>query len=172
MIRRIPNFDQTLNRNNLVEKLLAKNHKNALTLAAILMIEGMRINQSTQDKLYDQLLNKYNDIAVFSRIRGNKILERFTVQDCNTPHSCDYRYNSFNTENDLMILYFALFKLTPKIKEFSVWHCQDVINENAKSVFSLDALCRRFLSLSNPNNPGFVLEYKSLCEALMVFIAN
>ena len=31
-------------------------------------------------------------IAVFSRIRGNKILERFTVQDCNTPHSCDYRY--------------------------------------------------------------------------------
>ena len=51
MIRRIPNFDQTLNRNNLVEKLLAKNYKNALTLAAILMIEGMRINQSTQDKL-------------------------------------------------------------------------------------------------------------------------
>ena len=32
-------------------------------------------------------------IAVFSRIRGNKILERFTVQDCNTPHSRDYRYN-------------------------------------------------------------------------------
>lgn len=31
-------------------------------------------------------------IAVFSRIRGNKILERFTVQDCNTPHSRDYRY--------------------------------------------------------------------------------
>jgi hypothetical protein len=33
-----------------------------------------------------------NIIAVFSRIRGNKILERSTVQDCNTPHSCDYRY--------------------------------------------------------------------------------
>ena len=141
MIRRIPNFDQTLNRNNLVDKLLAKNHKNALTLAAILIIEGMRNNQSTQDKLYDQLLNKYND-------------------------------NSFNTENDLMILYSALFKLTPKIKEFSVWHCQDVINEIAKSFFSLDELCRRFLSLSNPNNPGFVLEYKSLREALMLFITN
>ena len=32
-------------------------------------------------------------IAVFSRMRGNKILERLTVQDSNTPHSCDYRYN-------------------------------------------------------------------------------
>ena len=31
-------------------------------------------------------------IAVFSRMRGNIILERLTVQDCNTPHSCDYRY--------------------------------------------------------------------------------
>ena len=34
-------------------------------------------------------------IAVFSRMRGNKILERFTVQDFNTPHSCDYRYKEF-----------------------------------------------------------------------------
>ena len=33
------------------------------------------------------------DIAAFSRMRGNKILERLTVQDSNTPHSCDYRYN-------------------------------------------------------------------------------
>jgi predicted nucleotidyltransferase len=33
-----------------------------------------------------------SDIAVFSRMRGNKILERLTVQDSNTPHSCDYRY--------------------------------------------------------------------------------
>ena len=32
------------------------------------------------------------DIAVFSRMRGNRILEKLTVQDCNTPHSCDYRY--------------------------------------------------------------------------------
>ena len=31
-------------------------------------------------------------IAVFSRMRGNRILERLTVHDCNTPHSCDYRY--------------------------------------------------------------------------------
>ena len=33
-------------------------------------------------------------IAVFSRMRGNKILERLTVKDSNTPHSCDYRYNN------------------------------------------------------------------------------
>ena len=32
-------------------------------------------------------------IAVFSRMRGNKILERLTVKDSNTPHPCDYRYN-------------------------------------------------------------------------------
>ena len=25
-------------------------------------------------------------------MRGNKILERLTVKDSNTPHSCDYRY--------------------------------------------------------------------------------
>ena len=31
-------------------------------------------------------------IAVFSRMRGNKILERLTVKDSNTPHPCDYRY--------------------------------------------------------------------------------
>ena len=35
----------------------------------------------------------YRHIAVFSRVRGNKILERLTVKDSNTPHSCDYRYN-------------------------------------------------------------------------------
>ena len=33
-------------------------------------------------------------IAVFSRMRGNRILERLTAQDCNTPHSCDYRYKT------------------------------------------------------------------------------
>ena len=27
-------------------------------------------------------------------MRGNKILERLTVKDSNTPHSCDYRYMS------------------------------------------------------------------------------
>ena len=38
-------------------------------------------------------IDAYNVIAVFSRMRGNKILERLTVRDSNTPHSCDYRYN-------------------------------------------------------------------------------
>jgi len=36
-------------------------------------------------------------IAVFSCMRGNKILGRLTVQDSNTPHSCDYRYNDAAT---------------------------------------------------------------------------
>jgi len=41
-------------------------------------------------------LNYLKDtIAVFSHMRGNKILERLTVQDSNTPHSCDYRYIYF-----------------------------------------------------------------------------
>jgi hypothetical protein len=69
-------------------------------------------------------------------------------------------------------LYLALLKLTLKIEEFSVWYCQEVINEIAKTSFQFDALCQRFLNLSNPNNPGFVLDYKLLREALMVFITN
>ena len=48
----------------------------------------------TPSNLLTQFIFKIPEsfIAVFSRIRGNKILERFTVQDCNTPHSRDYRY--------------------------------------------------------------------------------
>jgi hypothetical protein len=36
-------------------------------------------------------------------MRGNKILERLTVQDSNTPHSCDYRYITeiFNAINQI-----------------------------------------------------------------------
>ena len=41
---------------------------------------------------YEEIINR--DIAVFSRMRGNRILERLTAQDCNTPHSCDYRYKT------------------------------------------------------------------------------
>jgi len=33
-----------------------------------------------------------NDIAVFSRMRGDKFSERLAVQDSNTPHLCDCRY--------------------------------------------------------------------------------
>ena len=52
-------------------------------------------NQTTvKAVLYDFII-----IAVFSRMRGNKILERFTVQDFNTPHSCDYRYIGEATRN-------------------------------------------------------------------------
>jgi hypothetical protein len=28
-------------------------------------------------------------------MKGNKILEKLTVQDFNTPHSCDYRHKDF-----------------------------------------------------------------------------
>jgi len=44
-------------------------------------------------------------IAVFSRMRGNKILERLTVQDSNTPHSCDYRYIPFKGKSSSEIKY-------------------------------------------------------------------
>ena len=54
------------------------------------------LSQLTEVESYDSVnQNNYyyeSDIAVFSRMRGNKILERLTVQDSNTPHSCDYRY--------------------------------------------------------------------------------
>ena len=41
----------------------------------------------------DAIKELKRDIAVFSRMRGNKILERLTVKDSNTPHPCDYRYS-------------------------------------------------------------------------------
>jgi len=59
----------------------------------------------------DELYRRLPLIAVFSRIRGNKILERFTVQDCNTPHSCDYRYISLNSDGTVNS---AAFKLRGK----------------------------------------------------------
>jgi len=43
-------------------------------------------------------------IAVFSRMRGNKILKRLTVKDSNTPHSCDYRYNIDDYEKASLVL--------------------------------------------------------------------
>ena len=54
------------------------------------------------NQVYKQLKARITDpqsikeliIAVFSCMRGNRILERLTVQDCNTPHSCNYRYNA------------------------------------------------------------------------------
>ena len=45
-----------------------------------------------EKKVRRGLYRFFCDIAVFSRVRGNKILERLTVKDSNTPHSCDYRY--------------------------------------------------------------------------------
>jgi len=54
-------------------------------------------------ELLAEFAAEMNNIAVFSRIRGNKILERFTVQDCNTPHSCDYRYNISKQNNPISI---------------------------------------------------------------------
>jgi hypothetical protein len=47
-------------------------------------------------RLYSILQKQYglSIIAVFSRMRGDKILERLTVQDSNTPHSYEYRYKA------------------------------------------------------------------------------
>ena len=54
-------------------------------------------------------------IAVFSRMRGNKILERLSVQDSNTPHSCDYRYNAIysSLKNHTVISHPLLFHSYP-----------------------------------------------------------
>ena len=51
------------------------------------------IRQGFLQLLFQNNFSELEDfIAVFSRMRGNKILERLTVKDSNTPHSCDYRY--------------------------------------------------------------------------------
>jgi len=68
----------------------------------------------------------FPNIAVFSHMRGNKILERLTVQDSNTPHSCDYRYITFSKSftkvflaligfTFLLVLYFLVWDY-PKIQ--------------------------------------------------------
>ena len=62
-------------------------------------------------------------IAVFSRMRGNKILEKLTVQDSNTPHSCDYRYkNTYKqaSELSLMFKYYSTQNFYNKIKYFKI----------------------------------------------------
>jgi len=59
-------------------------------------------DHENSDKGYANQKIKVSFIAVFSRMRGNKILERLTVQDSNTPHSCDYRYKGiifYNEDN-------------------------------------------------------------------------
>ena len=65
-------------------------------LVELLKIDPNKIYITYQASRYhkDYLSNQQiaDLIAVFSRMRGNRILERLTVQDCNTPHSCDYRY--------------------------------------------------------------------------------
>ena len=55
-----------------------------------------RLNEVNEciDKIFIKSILLDDIIAVFSRVRGNKILERLTVKDSNTPHSCDYRYNA------------------------------------------------------------------------------
>ena len=62
-------------------------------LLSLLLINSAKkecIVSTIQKLMHSQVI-----IAVFSRMRGNRILEKLTVQDCNTPHSCDYRYNVF-----------------------------------------------------------------------------
>ena len=54
-------------------------------------------------------------IAVFSRMRGNKILERLTVKDSNTPHPCDYRYKG---ADHLILVAENLKKLEVKFEMF------------------------------------------------------
>ena len=70
-----------------MEILLQKKKDDELTPDEITQLEAI----AELDRVFTHI------IAVFSRIRGNKILERFTVQDCNTPHSRDYRYNAMLT---------------------------------------------------------------------------
>ena len=62
----------------------------------VLTINGKAELVVQDAEFYQKLLNSIeyleSIIAVFSRVRGNKILERLTVKDSNTPHSCDYHY--------------------------------------------------------------------------------
>ena len=66
-----------------------------LSNCVILGVPSQDVSSTEKAKLAASALTTCGtDIAVFSRVRGNKILERLTVKDSNTPHSCDYRYNN------------------------------------------------------------------------------
>jgi len=61
-------------------------------MCAVALISEYDGLQENIDLLQAALQAQSSYIAVFSRMRGNKILKRLTVKDSNTPHSCDYRY--------------------------------------------------------------------------------
>jgi hypothetical protein len=62
-----------------------------------------------------------DDIAVFSRMRGNKILKRLTVKDSNTPHSCDYRYKLNKIFSFSIILLLHLIKQQAEKRTTRSW---------------------------------------------------
>ena len=74
-------------------------------------------------------------------MRGNRILERLTAQDCNTPHSCDYRYSvtihhedgtetieHFPARNDVIIL-------DPDVKKY--FPNSESVNSTLRSLIKL-----------------------------------
>ena len=51
------------------------------------------------------------NIAVFSRMRGDKFSERLAVQDSNTPHLCDYRYSAYTLADTPLFQELDVFNL-------------------------------------------------------------
>ena len=85
----------TVNYSSLFEKELSptlKSMKDLFSINELIMTEFIE-KVSNLQRIFRGLRGfRGIVIAVFSRVRGNKILERLTVKDSNTPHSCDYRY--------------------------------------------------------------------------------
>jgi len=100
-VPKIVDFDILLmNGKILTGKLYGIHESNVDNITKTIWINGLKNYEKPMPQVFlysleqAQQLIDVGAIAVFSRMRGNKILERLTVQDSNTPHSCDYRYNS------------------------------------------------------------------------------
>ena len=97
----------TVNYSSLFEKELSptlKSMKDLFSINELIMTEFIE-KVSNLQRIFRGLRGfRGIVIAVFSRVRGNKILERLTVKDSNTPHSCDYRYMLCEIEGYIWVL--------------------------------------------------------------------
>jgi acyl carrier protein len=87
-------------------------------------------------------------------MRGNKILERLTVKDSNTPHSCDYRYNQVfwdsHLEADLNLDWIDVIEISMDLEEiYDIEIPDDILGDEQHLPYDNQQKTNKFLSLSS-----------------------
>ena len=111
-------------------------------------------------------------IAVFSRVRGNKILERLTVKDSNTPHSCDYRYihnchsiisdDRHNYEKNYLLIFKEILNISPGYLSFS-YLC--LLNDFGNKIFLYQGYYKR--NIEQINKYKYAIDFIQLEEMML-----